>query len=445
MAEKALDKSYYGDSKMAQWGVADDQLTMGRKWLTFFIVFAFGACCVHQYQMVSPILTQIGEVFGMGLDSVGMIMTVFAFTGIVLTFPAMWIMQKIGIKSSLVITGVLAVVGDVVALLATDTFVFLAARVIQGCAFAMIAVMGPNLMPRLFPSKSIGLVMGIWGVWFTVGVMLSTIFTPMLYAAMGWQGCFIFSIALMAVTTALVALFFKMPRVPESIVEHGTDQELKEAARIGSGRKNYVKSAIVVGLSFLAFEIVYMTWSAFYPTYGQTVQMMSIADSALVPLVVTLVTVPFSVVSGIVTDKLVRAKELLIGAYVLLFVLCAFCLWNGAENPLLMWVSNIVYAALVVSSIPVTTRFLITYEAQTPKATDLALTCMTLCTSLGGFFGVFFGMIVDASGWGFGGMVLSAVSVVGVAVLLFVKGDHAIMREQGKVEDKVVIEEAPVQ
>lgn len=419
---------------MAQWGVGDDQLTMGRKWLTFFVVYAFGACCVHQYQMVSPILTQIGDVFGMGLDSVGMIMTVFAFTGLVLTFPAMWIMQKIGIKTSIVITGVLAVIGDVVALLAADTTTFLAARVIQGCAFAMIAVMGPNMMPRLFPSKNIGLVMGIWGVWFTIGVMISTITTPMLYASVGWHGCFILSAVLMAVTTVLVVLFFKMPKVPESVVEHGTDQELKEAAKTEGSKKNYLKSAIVVGLTFFAFEIVYMNWAAFYPTYGQVVQNLSIADSSLVPLVVSLVAVPFSIISGIVTDKLVRAKEFLIGGFVILFVLCSFFMWGNAENQAMMWASNVIYAALVVASIPVTTRVLITYEAQTPKATDLALTCMTMGTSVGGFFSVFFGMIVDSAGWSVGGYALGAVSIVTAIILIFVKGDRAILKEQGKLQ-----------
>lgn len=438
MANTAVQENYYGTGKTAQWGVANDQMSNTQKWLAFAVVFIFGACCVHQFQMVSPVLTQIGESFGMGLDSVGMIMTVFSFTGIVLTFPAMWIMQKIGVKTSIVITGIIGVIGDVLAIVAGSVTMFLFARVVQGCTFAMIAVIGPNLMPRLFPSSKLGLVMGIWGVWFTVGVMMSTIFTPMIYASVGWKGIFWFSAILLVVATILVVIFFKMPKVPESVVEHGTDEQQKELEAAG-GKKTYWKSAIVVGCTFLAFEIVYMTWSSFYPTYGQEVQLLSIAASSKIPLVVTLVTVPMGIIWGIVCDKTVRAKEILIAGFAALFVICAFMLWGNGENMGLVWAGNILYAAIPVAAIPVAIRLLITAEAMTPKKTDLALTFMTLTTSLGGFFGVFFGKLVVATSWHTAGFALACVSILGLIAVIFCKGDHAIKvereaEEQAKAE-----------
>ena len=64
MSQAVADKSAYGTSAIAQWGVADDQLSMGKKWLSFTVLFVFAIGCVFQYMMVPPILPQIGGAFG---------------------------------------------------------------------------------------------------------------------------------------------------------------------------------------------------------------------------------------------------------------------------------------------------------------------------------------------------------------------------------------------
>ena len=112
MSQAVADKSAYGTSAIAQWGVADDQLSMGKKWLSFTVLFVFAIGCVFQYMMVPPILPQIGGAFGASPSDFGMMMSVFAIVGIIVAYPATWIMQNVGVKMAVIVTAAVSAVGD---------------------------------------------------------------------------------------------------------------------------------------------------------------------------------------------------------------------------------------------------------------------------------------------------------------------------------------------
>jgi hypothetical protein len=80
----------------------------------------------------------------------------------------------------------LTLLGSLMGLFATSTAMFLASRVLEGFGMGMISVIGPNVMPRLFPLKNQGLVMGIWSLWVPMGSMIAFLTTPLLYGSFGW-------------------------------------------------------------------------------------------------------------------------------------------------------------------------------------------------------------------------------------------------------------------
>ena len=151
MSQVVADKSAYGTTKVAQWGVADDQLTMGQKWLSFAVLFIFAIGCVFQYMMVPPILPQIGGAFGADPSGFGMMMSVFSIVGIIVAYPATWIMQNVGVKMAVAVTAVVSALGTIICLMAGDWTMMLVGRVLQGCSFGLIAVIGPNIILRLMP------------------------------------------------------------------------------------------------------------------------------------------------------------------------------------------------------------------------------------------------------------------------------------------------------
>lgn len=261
--ESAVDKSAYGNNKLAQWGVADDQLTSVQQWLASMMLL--GVVSVHQYMMVSPVLTFIGDEYGMTLGNVGFMMSVFNIAGLILVYPAAALLRKFGVKFSLILTVVVSLLGNIMSLAATGVEMFLVARTLQGCGFGLIGVVGNNLIPRLMPASKIGLSMGIWGQWFPGGVFLATFTTPALYAAFGWRSLFVMSSILFVITAVLLLVWFKLPRVPENVVVQGKKNAVRKFT------KTHFKSAMLIIVAFLSWGIVYNAINSFYPTYAQDV------------------------------------------------------------------------------------------------------------------------------------------------------------------------------
>ena len=324
---EAAPRAQTGKFKSAQWGVSEKALTNRERWLCFWSLFVFGSCCVYQWLMPASILTNIGAVFEMSLDTAGWIMSVFTLTGLVLAYPGAWIMRNVGIKVSILIAALLTISGNVLALVADSGVLFIVARAIQGCGFGLIAVIGPNIMPRLFPLERQGLVMGIWSQWVCPGVALAALSTPLLYGAFGWRSIFCLSLVLQVVTTLLVLVFVKMPAVPENAAR-------TDAGRGGAGKPSraYVASAFAVGFCFLAWCTSYPTFNTFYPTYAQTVQGMDMFTASMTTLVAAIATIPGGILFGLLADKIKQRKLMLVIGYVLLIAVCATVLWAGSQN-----------------------------------------------------------------------------------------------------------------
>ena len=63
-------------------------LTPRRAWVAFAAFYLFGVVSVIAHAKAAPLLTIIGDDFGMGLSTVGWINSCFSVTGIIVAFPA---------------------------------------------------------------------------------------------------------------------------------------------------------------------------------------------------------------------------------------------------------------------------------------------------------------------------------------------------------------------
>ncbi len=428
--ESAVDKSAYGNNKLAQWGVADDQLTSVQQWLAFASMMLLGVVSVHQYMMVSPVLTFIGDEYGMTLGNVGFMMSVFNIAGLILVYPAAALLRKFGVKFSLILTVVVSLLGNIMSLAATGVEMFLVARTLQGCGFGLIGVVGNNLIPRLMPASKIGLSMGIWGQWFPGGVFLATFTTPALYAAFGWRSLFVMSLILFVITAVLLLVWFKLPRVPENVVVQGKKNAVRKFT------KTHFKSAMLIIVAFLSWGIVYNAINSFYPTYAQDVYNMSVADASFTTMFVTILSVPMGIIAGALADKLVRRKAFLLVGYALFAIISAFMLWCNTPNPALMWTGLAILGAICGAIIPTITRTIIPVLAMSPEHTDIALASQLVGTTAGGIIAGFFGTLVAGTSYATAGMVTAILPVLSFVIVLLCKSDRGI-----NLDDYSVIEE----
>lgn len=423
---EAIDKSAYGSSKISQWGVADRQLTNAEMWISFFVMFVFGIICVYQYMMVTSILPQIVESFGTDVSNGGMMMSVFSIIGIIIAYPCTFAMHKIGVKITLVATGVLSVLGTLICIYAGDFSILLVGRTLQGCGFCLMSVIGPNVVPRLFPSNRVGTGMGIFAVWFPIGLMIANLSVPQLFAVGGWTIPFWTSAVAQIILVILIITLFKLPLVPESMLAmegHG------EARKISKG-KLYFGAALVVGFTFIGFEIAYYSYNDFYPTFLQG-QGLSIAAAALPATVGALLNIPCGIAAGVIVDKFKCAKILTIASFLVIAACFITITWMGEYNAALMWVSAILLAVIPWSVIPVTLRVLIPSLCPDTKKCDWALTGMTVGTTLGGFGAGFFPAIVAAMGtYHMAACVIAIVPIAMAVVFFFIPSDRKLWAER---------------
>ena len=425
MSQAVVDKSAYGTSAIAQWGVADDQLSMGKKWLSFSVLFVFAIGCVFQYMMVPPILPQIGGAFGAGPSDFGMMMSVFAIVGIIVAYPATWIMQNVGVKMAVIVTAAVSAVGTAICLAAGDWTMMLVGRTLQGCSFGLIAVIGPNIIPRLIPLEKQGLGMGIYSMWFPVGQVIATFTVPLAYGAFGWTSAFWMSFVILAVTLAVFVVLFKLPCVPENLLA-----EKRAKAKTSKKRKIFFASALIVGFSFVGFALVFYAYNNFFATYAQMVMGMDVSVASNAVLIANLLTIPAGVITGILCDKTNRRKEILIAGYAVFAILFAFFAWSNTGNEAMSWTCAIILGIIPFSVIPVCTRCLVPVLCPEPKKCDWALTGMAVGTTLGGFGAGFFMNLAGATSWATAGMIFAVIPVATVIVLFFTKGDHGLMANE---------------
>lgn len=414
-----------GKFKCSAYGVAERQLTNTERWVCFWALFVFGFACVYQWNSPAPILGSLAEEFGMDAASMGWLMSIFNLAGIIVAYPGAWIMRNVGIKTSILITAVLSIIGSVAALAATDAATILAARALQGCAFGLISVIGPNIMPRLFPAGKLGLVMGIWSQWVCPGIALAAITGPMLLGAYGPKSIFVLSLALQVVTTLLVIAFVKMPAVPENVL---SIQNAEKADEIGNKTASYAGAAFLVGFCFLAWCTVYPTFNTYYPTFAQEVKGMPIDIAALTTLVAALVTVPTGIVFGIIADRIKQRKWMLVIGYFCLMFVYGTVLWANDPSQMSAWVSIVFLGGICAGLIPTMTRAIIPILAVDPTKTDYALTGMAFVTNVGGFLAAFFGTIAAGSSYLFAARVfcLPLIAVATILIIVFVKNDHSL-------------------
>lgn len=418
------DKSYYGKSKLAQWGVADDQMTPLQKWLCFTALILFATFSLYQNMMLAPCLPNVAAEFGVDPANMGWLMTVFNVTGLILAYPATWIMQNLGIKFSVVMSGVFSLIGSCICLSSTgDATLFMVGRAVQGCGMGLICVLGPNIMPRLMPMEKMGVTMGIWSQWVVPGIAISSFTTAAVYGAGGWQALFYLSILFTSVTLALVLAFVKMPLVPENILYAAQHADEVGEAKVAS--KGHPIAAIVVGLVFFAWCFQYGTFNSFYPTFAQQSAGMDMFSSGLTTFIAAVATVPGGIFIGWLADKLRMRKIMLLVGLAITAVFVGAFLWTS-ESSMGVYASCVFIGLVCAALVPTMTRAIIPVLAVSPKMTDWALTGMAFVTSVANLIGGVFMTVAAGSGWAMAGVTVGVLMAVAFVIMLFIPNDRKL-------------------
>ena len=309
-------------SSVSTFGVQSRQLKPSERWICFAALFFLGFTATFNQFKAAPAIQYIGADLGMSVDMLSQIMGVFSIAGMLLAFPGMLVMQRFGVKFSIVVTSIIQLIGSLICAFSGDTAIFLVGRTLEGVAYGLICVIGPNIMPRLFPLKDQGVVMGIWSQWTPMGVVIAFFTAPMIYEAAGgaaiafsWQPIWYVSIAMEIISIVWLLVSCKMPAISENELVDG------DPARRKRPGKNFMLAGFMVCACFFVWVFVYVAnINTLYPTFLQNMKGLSVFDSSMLPNWTAIITIPLGIVFGIVADKFNFRKWMVAGGYLIVAV-----------------------------------------------------------------------------------------------------------------------------
>lgn len=423
---------------ISSYGVLDRQTTNTERWVTFAALFLFGFTASCNLFKASPVMTVIGGDLGLDAGGLGLIMTFYSIAALVMAFPGALVMRKIGVKAMVVISCAIMVCGTAISAFSSDSGMFLAGRAVEGIAYGLICVCGPNILPRLFPRKQMGLAVGIWSQWIPCGTIIAFFTAPLVFEATGnWQGIWFVTLALGIVALILLIALVKMPQKNENEIVAG------DASIVAKPGKQFFASAALVCVVFFIWVFVYVVnINGMYPTFLQDVKGMSVFDSSMLPNWLAIITIPLGIVAGLVSDKFAIRKKALVTFYVVTALIFFFLAFTPGEDATSSWAFCIIMG-VCASFIPTYTRGNTPLLCTDSFKCDMALCLMAFFTGAAQVCAVFASMSVAAIGWFANAQFVLAplCLVAAVAIAIVVKDDKKVVeiRKQEEEADRAAV------
>ncbi len=228
------------------------------KWVMFVALYV-SACAVSFNQFkVPPIMDVLAEQFNVQIPEVAFLMTAFTIVGIVLALPAGLLVQKIGIKPLGVGVLLCLTAGSALGALSTDFTVLLISRVLEGCANALILMLGIMLINLWFEPKKVGVPTGVFTTFPALAPLVMFNIGARITQAMGWQALWWGGTVFALIAVILFLICIQVPKVEAPPLAKG-----EKAPSILAGFAN--GKAWLLALSQGAIAFLLFTFLTVYP------------------------------------------------------------------------------------------------------------------------------------------------------------------------------------
>jgi MFS family permease len=364
-------------------------------WIILVVVFfASIAAPLNQFK-VPPIMPFLIEAFQIDLSSAGMLMSVFAITGVFLALPAGFILQQLGLKTTGLIALGSLIIGAIIGANSLSSSILLTSRIIEGIGMGFMTVLAPAAIALWFSPEKRGLPMGIWATWVPVGTLIMLILAPKLAESNGWELVWWISASFSIVMFFLYALFISNPEESDnSHNKNDSEAQSSENINIWNGIKN--RDIWLMAIVFMLFAFNGLGWSSFYPTFLASERGFSLSQASLTFSLSTVMSIVSCLITGVISDR--------IGSRSLFFTLPAIPL---AFLPTLLYLADEIWIpillmsyGLFVGTIPTAIFSAVPEVMGNPKSAGLGLAIITLGQNLGFVLGpAVFGLLVSRLNW----------------------------------------------
>ena len=361
----------------------------------------------------------------LGLDQAGLIVAIFATMGAIMGIGAGVAVGRLGVRHSLIGGMVAIAIGNVVGAGASDEFVLLAARIIEGVGFFGVVLAIPSMLAQFVPREARDFVMAIWSAYMPAGIMLMLFATPLLLLT-GWRNFWLANASLASMCAALLAMY--------APAMSATSRE--PAGRFLAEVMTVVRhpGCLVLAFAFFAYSCQIFSLTFALPLLLTSVHNVSLSAAGLLSALVLAVSTIGHVSSGF----LLRAGVPIwcnIAAAFGFFAVSGFAVYGGALPP--QSISLIAALALGVGGLaPGAIYAAAPHAAPAPSAVPPTIGLVQQASNLGQFAGpVALGLWVEHLGWQAAPAILAPAALFGLASAFVLRRILIIDEERESTSD----------
>ncbi|MFC2047408.1 CynX/NimT family MFS transporter, partial [Chloroflexota bacterium] len=275
-------------------GAAD--IEARRRWVILGVVYLCVLAFGITLQSVPPVLSLVMAELELSHTQGGLLMSLFALPGIVISIPAGMLADRYGQKIIGVVALIFTIAGVVIFASGSSFLVLALGRIVSGIGAMTLIVLAPQLLAQWFTGRETGIAMGIFSTGMPLGTILSLSLLSLLAENLGWRASIWLSVGLPLVALVLFALFFTPApwrNQQTSLRPEGFFRSIRLAG----------VSIWIVGAAWMLFNAALISLFTFTPDFLQAAG-FSIASSGFITSAVMWPALVIQVVVGYVIDKI---------------------------------------------------------------------------------------------------------------------------------------------
>jgi MFS family permease len=372
-------------------------------WVILAVVYFASVVAPFIQFKIPPIMPYLMHEFQIDLTQAGLLMSSIAMIGLLLALPTSILLQRFGPKITLVVSLALMALGAGVGAFSTTFAALLGSRVIEGMGIGLMGITAPATIAMWFPPERQGTPMGIWATWVPVGFVLIYNIAPTMVISYGWQSIWWLGAVFAVLMMIICGLLVKRPPVQD---------QMNPRSEATPGLKHALanRNIWLLALEFGCMSFAMMGIATYYPTYLSEVLGYPLGQAAFVASLGTLVILFSAPAAGVLSDRINSRRMVFalpfLGAAVLFLFPFKVTGWQI--------VIFMILQGLIIGAIPTATFTAAPEVMRRPEWAGLGLAILLIGQSIGQLLGpIFFGEIVQRSGWVMAGYWMIPVCLVG--------------------------------
>ena len=278
------------------------------------VAFGLGLAFLAAFQQfkLPVVLPVLLADYGYDRTLAGGFMSIYAFFGLFLSIPLGRAIHRHGAAGLILWALALMVLGNGIALLAPGAgWLVLAARGLEGIAFAVLAIGGPALATANASQRSLPLVAGLMATWIPVGQLTATFLAPVAIAASSWRMLWYVGIGATVLFFIWTLINHASGRVVLTPAHTVDEQKPVESTELTSQER---RGLTLTGTLFMLWSGQYFAYMTWLPQYLVEVHSLALADAQwgyAIPVALVLVV---CILTGLLLQWGLTLAPLLVGA-----------------------------------------------------------------------------------------------------------------------------------